>query len=204
MVAPSTDWPRQPRLFERWTAAMLPDPVTVAEVRLRPLTYGHAMLLARLTGWQPLTTPFPPEDLPLGLFVASRDWREAAREFPTRRARKFLERVARNVTLEEAVEGWCRYLDQALVIPGVRKQQLPGPAKPPPGAPFLLRLRLFAFKTLGIQAGLEDFVLADLVWLWLAHVEEEGGIRIRDDEDADFESWCREQERNGQSQEANA
>lgn len=201
MVAPSTDWPRPPRLFERWTQAMLPDPVTVAEVRLRPFTYGHAILLARLTGWEPLTSQFPPEDLPLGLYVASRNWSEAAHDFSTRGARKFLERVARTVTLEEAAKGWFTYLDQALVLPGVRKQQLPGPPKPPPGAPFLLRLRLFAFKTLGIHAGLEDFVLADLVWLWLCHVEEEGGIRIRDDEDADFEAWCREQERNAQPQE---
>ena len=180
----------------------MPDPVAIAGARLHPLSCGHVLLLSRLTGWEPLGTEYPAEDIPSGLFVCSRPWREAWRGVGTWRSRRFLRRVARNVALPEVGKAWADYLERALVLPVFRRtnraQQrgLNVPAARPVGAPFLLRLRLFALAELGLgEDGFCDMGLADLVWLWLARAEDLGEVRLSDDKEFDFVDWAKEQDR---------
>jgi len=185
------------RVFDNWLTAVLPDPVTIGRVRLHPLSYGHAFLLARITGWEPLGTAFPPEDIPVGLHVCSRPWKQAMQELGTWRARRFIRKLAKSASLVEVVKTWRDYLETALVLPGIRKvkSKLETEAKTPSQAPLLLRLRLFAMAEFGMsEEALGDAIFADLVWLWLMRGEEAGSIRLEGDADLQFEEWIRAQE----------
>jgi hypothetical protein len=150
-----------------------------------------------LTGWQPLATQFKLDDLPIAVYVTSRSWREAAMGIAKPEASQFVEALANKVTLPECATAWTNYLSAQLVVPGFRRVPMAknGETARPPGAPFLLRLRLFGMRHLHLGPDeLEDMVLADLVWLWLCHAEEEGAIRLYDDEEIQFEAWCRAQD----------
>ena len=186
---------------EKWIEALLPEPVFVGRVRLHPLLCGHVLLLSRLTGWEPLGNEYPPEDIPAGLFVCSRSWREAWLGVGTWRARRFLRKMAREVDVKEVGKAWQDYLERALVLPEFRRvnrAQQRGLNSPPPhqvGAPFLLRLRLFALSELGLgEDGFADMGLADLVWLWLARAEDLGEVKLSDDREKSFVEWAKGQD----------
>lgn len=187
--------PETRTVFDRWLAAMLPDPVELAGVRLRPMTCGHALLLARLTGWEPLVREFALEDLPVALFILSRDWRKAAEEIVQPQAHAWLESLARRTNLTECAHAWSQYLTTTLVLPGFQRTLTPTPGQRGPGTPLLLRLRLFALRDLGLSPdGFEDLIFSDLIWLWLAHLEDEGAVRLLTEEDEAFERWVQEEE----------
>jgi hypothetical protein len=184
------------KIHEQWIEALLPEPVELGGVRLHPLTCGHVLLLVRLTGWQPLGTVYGSGDIPLGLYVCSRPWREAWAGVGSRRANRFLRSLAGRVSIPEVARGWQQYLESALVIPRFRRKQREGVGGQVPGAPFLLRLRYFAMSELNQDdETFNDLGFADLVWLWLVRAEDLGEIRLQDDAEAAFMEWADEQDR---------
>jgi hypothetical protein len=89
------------------------------------------------------------------------------------------------------------WLGHATFCPELRSRKTSGnggPPRRPAGAPLLLRLRLFATRELS-AADPFDLLLAELLWLWVAHFESEGTLSLVGDSDFGFRAWCDEQDK---------
>lgn len=189
-------------LTSRYLAASVPDAIQVAGLRLHPFTLGHAHLLAAaIPRWRPLESGLEIEDLPAALFILSRPWRKAARRLSGSgglfvwRLGLHLRSTRRIVEAFTLLNGWltlsCSGPEAKAVQRSPREQ-----AAPPRriGAPLLLRLRLFATQELGAAEPF-DFLVSELLWLWLSYFEAEGSATLVSDADMNFREWCEEQDR---------
>lgn len=187
----------------KYLARVFPQPWRVCGRLLHAFTLGHAHVLAASTKWRPFgKVPEDPAFLPLGLFVATRPWRQAADGIrmvrPAERFAAFLgfSSFALRVDVEEKREVFAEYLEASTSFPDLR----PTPAMPGQvrtrraGAPLLARLRMFGMRELGLGASAMDLPFVDLAWMFAAAFEDDGRAYLVNDTDDDFDRYCREQE----------
>lgn len=194
----------------RYLSRVLPPPWQILGVRLLPFTLGHAHALASASTWRPFEEFAVTEEfLGVGMWVASRPWRQAIKGFGRRSDlfSLFLGARARlgRVDLAEKTEVFAEYLAYHTSGPSVRnvprvpvKYGAPVSASRPAGAPVLARLRVFAMSDLGLGAAAMDLPFADVYWLWATHKEAAGAIWLLNDEETagmdSFDEFCRREE----------
>lgn len=183
-----------------WLKAILPEPRVVSGVILHPFTFGHWLLIARVTGWE--FGKFPPEIAVFTLWTCSRPWREAWRNFATPGALKWCGRVARRATIAECtglVDDIRAYLSDAMRCPGFVSAHKPATgsrmAAQRTGVPLMVQLRLFGLSILNLDDDtLCDMPASDLLSLWIAHLDNQGAIHVKTVEEETFTEWCNQQD----------
>lgn len=167
---------------QTYLAAVLPAPVRVLGVRLQPFCLGHALLLQRLgnpfyVGGQPSFG-----DLLLGVSLCALPPLQAAALVDTRRFAWAMRlrvwwwslRYPGTIQAEPMVR-FYRYLGEALKMPEywIEKDS----EGLPPGTPWLQRVLLVLSQYRTRDEALTT-PMGEALWLYCAHWEQQGSIRV--------------------------
>jgi hypothetical protein len=167
-----------------YLAAVLPAPVRVLGVRLQPFCIGHALLLQRLGNPFYVGGSVPAlGDLLLGVSLCALPPAEAVRQIDSwpfllrlrLRSWWWSLRYPRTALAEPMIQ-FSRYLQAALKMPTYwREEDKSNPSSP--GTPWLQRVLLIVqlYRT---QAESLATPMAEALWIYCAHWEQQGVIRV--------------------------
>jgi len=179
-----------------YAARVLPPTWRILGKRLHSLTLGHAHLLCAATEWRPWE-PYEMTDelFATGLYVCTRPWRKVRLE--SRGAAWFAVglairgRLART-NLAEKGAAFADYLLWHTSGPRIRANASRAKLDAAPrtlGSPPIARLRIFAQPFGGLDA-----LMAEIYWLWAAHEEEAGTLRVMNQGEMYFDDFCAREE----------
>lgn len=159
-------------------AAIVPEPYRVLGENLRPLSFGHVVLLARLD-LDPVQTD---QDLALAVAICSRtfeDGQQFVSEIMTPAGQRKLEQLVKNThaaNLGRAFEAWFDYLDSHSSHP--EPCQVDGPESDR-GAPFLAQVRAWLLGHCNYSPEyLMDAPWGQCLWDYGSSIEETQGYGI--------------------------
>jgi hypothetical protein len=187
--------------------AVLPAPVRIYGIELLPLSLGHQLFLIRENN--PLA--IGGECMPADLFEAM--WICSSRYTELRNARNslayipklwLLRRRAKKYNPETELKAFREYIeDGSLELPVSEMPRVRQSSEPtrPPGAPFLLRLHQFVMTHHKLSApDAWDFPFGEAKIRWATHWEQQGGLDIYNEHEAQFDAFIAEQEAKGEKQ----
>lgn len=189
-------------LEKQFLEALIPEPVVVLGVRLRPFSLGHSLFLQRQGNKFLASSPVQGtvkdflDDLVTGVAICSSTWRENLKAFSTG---SIVEDVARwNLNVEKQLEETKEQIDwerecqifNDYIVTGTRtppftrdrrRPSLPGEPENKSSLPSVEIIRVALMAKLGMShAEIMDLPLAQVMWDFLAYEELYGksGLKI--------------------------
>lgn len=158
-------------------ASVAPEPFWVFCVRLKPLTFGHVVLMERLG-----LDSAKPEDIPLAVQICSRSYRDALRYVD--RLFSFVGRFESLVfrfriylcNPHGAIEAWADYWEENTGHPETVETEDSGSNR---GAPLMLQVRVRLLERCGYSADtIWDQPWSQCLWDYAASWEASNGFGI--------------------------
>ena len=167
---------------------------------LQPLTLGHLFLLSEiesplLLSSEPITIP----DLALAAFVCAQRHTESRRDmrrwwFPLFAA--LLGFIARRKDIQKEIDTFGEYIKQSTELPPTKRRvnslvelEIEPPEAPIPHHWHMLSILMEVFHCTRAEA--LDFPMQEAELLWMAKLDREGQLNLRNAEDEAFDDYCR-------------
>jgi hypothetical protein len=174
-----------------YSLAVMPEPVTVLRLPLRPLSIGHRFLLHRIQS--PFLDPEkePTEEDLLRAVLLCADTFEIGEKIDCDRFLRFKvwlwKKRLKCVDLEVELVRFKNYLIMGSLGPRIKPSEN-GRAL---GSPWLLRLKNFVqFKLKKSESEAWNYPYGRAQFEWATHWEEEGGLKIYNQDELDFIAQC--------------
>lgn len=176
-----------------------PAPVRLLRLQLRDYSLGHEILLLRRRNALLLLSAdhfnaLPKQDQILALLqavlICSATWDQ------NRRGQKWLRLwhwLNQNANWPLAIADFRNYLEQGRLTPAING--VPDATGRPLGGPYHARLLQFIIQNLGLrESEAFDYPFGAAQFHYFTYLELEGAIRILNQDEIDFETWCAEEE----------
>jgi len=186
--------------------AARPTPQVVLGMLLRPYSLGHELWLTKLGNPLAESSECTPRELAEAVLICSQSWRENERmafDFWIGLKLKIWKHRVGRMNLVEETKKFVAYRNNGSMEFPISVVEEPSRGTSPriPGCPFLLRLQQWLMLTLRLsEAEAWDYPYGMAKCRWACHWEQEGGLKIYNAHDAEFDRFVEEQERKGEEQ----
>ena len=183
--------------------AAKPTPVSVLGLLLRPFSLGHLLCLIREGNPLAFGNDGKPQDLAGAVLICSQTWKELERmPFDPLIGLKLWiwRRRVKRMNLGRELAAWVEYREAGSLEPPLSQVAKPsqGPAPRLPGSPFLLRIHQWLMLHLRLtEAEAWDYPYGLAKFRWCAFWEQEQGLEVYNEHDAEFDRFVAEQEAKG-------
>jgi hypothetical protein len=194
--------------------AALPAPSVVLGLLMRPYSLGHELFLLRegnpFLNWTARSTRVPgPDKLLEACLICSNSWAENQR-MPFDRLLRFKLWI---IGWRNRKASWPLEMLKFSAYRQAGSLELPpydvlDPEREPartPGSPFLLRLNAWIMAHLGLsEEEAWDYPYGLAKMRWESFWEQEGGFKVTNEDEGEFDAWVEEQERERKAKECQA